>query len=81
MAKMKDRVNQDKQFYVHMVPHTHDDVGWLKTVDEYYSGTGQDKQHATVYIILDSVIDEMQKNPHTKFTYAEMKFFTMWYTR
>ena len=27
-----DKVN------VHLIPHTHDDVGWLKTVDEYFYG-------------------------------------------
>ena len=64
-----------------MVPHTHDDLGWLKTVDEYYIGSNQKSQHATVYLILDSVMEEMEKRPWTKFTYVEMKFFHLWYTR
>ena len=64
-----------------MIPHTHDDVGWLKTMDEYFSGTNQGTHHATVDIILDTVVEQMDKRPNTKFTYVEIKFFTMWYER
>lgn len=35
----KESPNEDRLF-VHLIAHTHDDIGWLKTVDEYYSGTG-----------------------------------------
>jgi hypothetical protein len=47
---------------VHIVPHTHDDVGWLKTVDEYYSGTNNTIQHAAVRNILNAVSTSLHKN-------------------
>ena len=79
--KVSRREDPSKPLHVHVVPHSHDDVGWLKTIDEYYSGTNQESQHVMVSLILDSVIEELLKNPKRKFTYVEMKFFTMWYWR
>lgn len=60
---------------VHLVPHTHDDVGWLKTVDQYYVGSNSSIQVAAVEYILDSFINALQEDPNRKFIYVEMAFF------
>ena len=62
-----------------MISHTHDDVGWLKTVDEYFTGAEPGCAHAGVKFVLDSILDQLYMDPKRKFTYVEMKYFQMWY--
>ncbi|PPD76164.1 hypothetical protein GOBAR_DD26911 [Gossypium barbadense] len=65
---------------VHLVPHSHDDVGWLKTVDQYYVGSNNSIQGACVQNVLDSVVDALLRDPNRKFVFAEMAFFQRWWT-
>mmetsp|Transcript_8010 Transcript_8010/g.19258 ORF Transcript_8010/g.19258 Transcript_8010/m.19258 type:complete len:1447 (-) Transcript_8010:53-4393(-) len=44
---------------VHIVPHTHDDVGWLKNVNQYLLHENNTIQDAGVSLILDSVLSEL----------------------
>ncbi|XP_026271901.1 lysosomal alpha-mannosidase isoform X2 [Frankliniella occidentalis] len=64
---------------VHLVPHTHDDVGWLKTVDQYYYGSQSLTQKAGVQYIIDSVVNELLHDPSKRFIYVETAFFWKWW--
>ncbi|XP_049836992.1 lysosomal alpha-mannosidase-like isoform X2 [Schistocerca gregaria] len=64
---------------VHLVPHSHDDVGWLKTVDQYYYGSKQEIQKAGVQYILDSVTDELLINPDRRFVQVETYYLWRWF--
>eukprot|EP00457_Paulinella_chromatophora_P000583 gb/GEZN01000583.1/.p1 GENE.gb/GEZN01000583.1/~~gb/GEZN01000583.1/.p1 ORF type:complete len:1193 (-),score=233.63 gb/GEZN01000583.1/:442-4020(-) len=67
------------QLQVHLVAHTHDDVGWLKTVDQYYVGQNSTIQVAAVQYILSNVLQMLQENPQRKFVYVEQAFFQRWW--
>ncbi|GMN57390.1 hypothetical protein TIFTF001_026498 [Ficus carica] len=66
---------------VHLVPHSHDDVGWLKTVDQYYVGANNSIRGACVQNVLDSVISALLEDKNRKFIYVEIAFFQRWWTQ
>ncbi|XP_076264017.1 lysosomal alpha-mannosidase-like [Rhynchophorus ferrugineus] len=64
---------------IHLIPHSHDDVGWVKTVDQFYYGTNLEMYPAAVQFIYDNVLRSVQKNPNRKFIYVETAFFWKWW--
>jgi len=72
---MKCQENDD--ITVHIIPHTHDDAGWLWTLEQYYLGTGG--CNVSVKNILDHFVESLYHNPERTFIYVEIAFFTKWY--
>ena len=66
---------------VHLVAHSHDDTGWIKTVDQYYTGINDNLHTGCVECILDSVIPELEEDTDRRFIQVEMAFFWRWWTR
>jgi hypothetical protein len=61
------------------VPHSHDDVGWKKTVDAYFDGSEKSAQWTNVNIELTTVMQALLENPERRFSEVEIKFFKMWW--
>lgn len=83
MDSIPKRENQDTiPLTVHIAPTTHTDLGWDNTVDELFTDAINGlQQHTSVDLIITNVINELGKDPRRKFTYTEMKFFSMWYAK
>ena len=79
LSKFGEAVEDEEKLQVHLVPHTHDDVGWLKTIDQYYYGANNSIQHAGVRNILDSVIPQLTADHTKRFIYVEIAFFKCWW--
>ena len=62
-----------KELLVHVICHTHDDPGWLKTFQGYYNDA--------VKNILDNMVVSLSAKKERKFSYVEMSFFKKWYDK
>lgn len=67
--------------YVYVMPHSHDDVGWLKTVNQYFDGSRKSTQYTYVDVELSTIIDALLLNPERRFSEVEMKFFNLWWVK
>ena len=79
IAFMADTVHAAPTITVHLVPHAHLDMGWLKTVDQYYYGANDTVQHAGVQYSYDAVLAQLLRDPARTWTTAEQGFFQRWW--
>jgi hypothetical protein len=65
-------------FDLFVLPHSHDDLGWIRTIDEYYNHSVSKIYTTAIPAILDVNVDK-SNNISRKFQSVEQGYFYMWY--
>ncbi|XP_074661208.1 alpha-mannosidase 2-like [Tubulanus polymorphus] len=69
--KQKPVVNNATKLKVFVIPHSHTDPGWIRTIDDYYQE--QTKP------ILDNLVQQMHIYKNMTFIWGETVFLAMWW--
>lgn len=70
-AAAGDGSSDSPPLYVHLIPHSHCDPGWLNSFEGYYSDE--------VARILGNVVEQLEQSGDRRFIWAEVSFFMRWF--